>query len=136
MKKAILIFAVACGTGLSFSFGKAAHVSRQRAMQTQPAKEEKYRLVVSFVSKGAGTDGEKRKKFLEFVDTHAKKPVYKTVIWGREGESDYCFNLHELSKKEQAEFVSEVKKITAGSEIIFVDEHMACKHQSRLRTKN
>lgn len=136
MKKTILILAVACGTGLSFSFDKATHTSLQAAMQTQPAKEEKYRLVVSFVSKGTGTDSEKRKKFLEFVDTHAKKPAYKTVAWGREGESDYCFNLHELSKKEQAEFVSEVKKITAGSEIIFVDEHATCKHQNRLRTKN
>ena len=91
-----------------------------------------YRLIVSFISKGAGTDGEKRTAFLAYVNAHPKKPVYKTVVWGREGEADYCFNLSEFpSKKELITFIEDVKKIAAGSDMMNISENAECPHKGR-----
>lgn len=91
-----------------------------------------YRLIVSFISKGAGTDLEKRTAFLKYVESHPKKPAYKTVVWGREGEVDYCFNLSELSsKKEIDSFIADVKKIAAASDMVFISENAECQHKGR-----
>jgi hypothetical protein len=99
---------------------------------TTPDAPITYRLLVSFISKGAGTDGEKRTAFLAYVDSHPKKPAYKTVIWGREGETDYCFDLTELiAKKDLIEFIENVKKITAGSDRIILSENAECQHKGR-----
>jgi hypothetical protein len=88
-----------------------------------------YRLIVSFISKGAGTDSEKRTAFLAYVDGHQSKPAYKTVRWGREGETDYCFNLSEISaKKDLLGFIEEVKKIGAGSDMMHIIENAECTH--------
>ena len=91
-----------------------------------------YRLLVSFISKGAGPDSEKRTAFLAYVDAHPSKPAYKTVNWGREGEIDYCFNLSELSsKKDMIAFIESVRKIAAGSDRIIVNENAECQHKAR-----
>lgn len=91
-----------------------------------------YRLIVSFISKGAGTDSEKRTAILAYVNSHPKKPAYKTVIWGREGEADYCFNLSEFSsKKELITFIEDIKKIAAGSDMVFISENAECQHKGR-----
>ena len=91
-----------------------------------------YRLIVSFISKGAGTDSEKRTAFLAYVDGHAKKPAYKTVTWGREGETDYCFNLAELTaKKDLITFIDDIKKIAAGSDMLLISENAECAHKGR-----
>lgn len=88
-----------------------------------------YRLIVSFISKGAGTDSEKRTAFLAYVDGHKLKPAYKTVRWGREGETDYCFDLSELTaKKDLIGFIEEVKKIGAGSDMMNISENAECTH--------
>jgi hypothetical protein len=99
---------------------------------TAPDAPVTYRLLVSFTSKGAGTDAEKRAAFLNYVDSYPKKPAYKTVTWGREGETDYCFNLSELAvKKDMIEFIDGVKKATAGSDRVIVTENAVCEHQGR-----
>ncbi|MCD6019001.1 MAG: hypothetical protein K0S53_2122 [Bacteroidetes bacterium] len=91
-----------------------------------------YRLIVSFKSKGAGTPSEKRAAFLKYVDNHPQKPSYQTVLWGREGETDYCFDLAELaSKKDQVLFLEEVKRITTGSDLIDISENAECQHKGR-----
>jgi hypothetical protein len=92
---------------------------------------QSYRMIVSFTSKGAGTSAEKREAFLKYVDSHPKKPAYKTVLWGREGETDYCLTLNELSKKEQAGFVEEVKKAMAGSDQVIISENAVSQHRGR-----
>lgn len=91
-----------------------------------------YRLIVTFISKGAGTDGPKRTAFLAYVDGHPLKPAYKTVTWGREGEADYCFNLSELtSKKDLIAFIEEVKKIAGGSDMMNITENAESQHKGR-----
>jgi hypothetical protein len=95
------------------------------------SSEQSYRIIVSFTSKGAGVAAEKREAFLKYVDSHPKKPAYKTVLWGREGETDYCLTLSELSKKEQITFIEEVKKAMAGSDQVIITENAVSQHRGR-----
>jgi len=91
-----------------------------------------YRLIVSFISKGAGPDSEKIKSFLAYVNGHPKKPSYLTIAWGREGEVDYCFTLSELSsKKDLVTFIEDIKKLGAGSDMLIISENTECQHKSR-----
>lgn len=135
MKHAFIVLAMACT--ITANAASKSNIQSAKPLQEQPAaKEEKYRLIVSFISKGAGANSDQRQAFLNYVDSLAKKPAYKLVRWGREGETDYCFTLKELSKKEQSTFISEVKKKLAGSDRVFVEENAVCKHHARLQTKN
>lgn len=98
----------------------------------QTASPITYRLIVSFISKGAGPDSEKIKSFLAYSDGHPKKPAYQTIAWGREGEVDYCFTLSELtSKKDLVTFIEDIKKIGAGSDMLIVSENIECQHKGR-----
>lgn len=91
-----------------------------------------YRVIVSFKSKGEGIEYEKKTALLNYVDKHPLKPAYQTVLWGREGETDYCFDLSELpSKKELFAFLDEIKRITAGSELVDILENAECQHKGR-----
>ncbi len=88
---------------------------------------ENYRLVLEFYSIGAGIDGAAINKFQTFLDNHPKKPIYDKMRWGREGECDYCLKLSELSKKQQGEFVIEVKKLLTSSQLVHIEENKPCK---------
>lgn len=102
------------------------------SLTNSPESPITYRLIVSFISKGAGTDSEKRIAFLAYVVSHPKKPAYKTVIWGREGEADYCFTLSEFSsKKELISFIEDIKKIAAGTDMVKISENAECLHKGR-----
>lgn len=96
--------------------------------QTAQAQTEKFRLVVSFISKGAGPDNTKSAALLAYIGVHPKKPTYTVAHWGREGESDYCLNLTELTKSEQVDFVANVNKMMAGSDMVFVKENAESAH--------
>ncbi|MBS1637889.1 MAG: hypothetical protein JST26_18395 [Bacteroidetes bacterium] len=114
--------------------GASSATSSTQSSSDNTAKET-YRLIVSFMSKGNGANSDQRQKFLDYVAQHPKKPEYKSVMWGREGETDYCFKLTELSKKEQTEFVDAVKKITEGTTLVGIKENVECEHKGRLQTK-
>lgn len=103
----------------------------ETATTSSNTQVEKYRVIISFISKGTGTDGEKRQAIMSYIEKHPKKPTNSIVHWGREGETDFCLNLTELSKSEQTEFVSEIKKLAAGSDLIFISENAEKQHQGR-----
>jgi hypothetical protein len=91
-----------------------------------------YKLIVSFISKGAGTDGAKRTAFISYVEAHTQKPKFKTVLWGREGEADYCFTLSEFkNKKDASQFLEDIKKLALGSDLVLITENAKCLHKGR-----
>lgn len=106
--------------------------NRETVVSSVAATPISYRLIVSFISKGAGPDSEKIKSFLAYTDGHPKKPTYQTIAWGREGEVDYCFTLSELtSKKDLVGFIEDIKKIGAGNDMLIISENAECQHKSR-----
>jgi len=48
----------------------------------------KYRLIVSFISKGAGTDNKAAESVKTYIESHPKKPLFEVKKWGREGEKN------------------------------------------------
>ena len=91
--------------------------------QEIPAKENNYRLIISFVSAGSGIDGKTQQKVMAFITMHSSKPAYETFKWGREGEVDYCMHLKELSSSKQKVFVKNVKKLIKGKELVLLLEN-------------
>ena len=126
----IAMISLACPFMACKTKKQAATNNETSATMTEP-QTEKYRLIISFISKGAGTDGEKRQAILDYIEKHPKKPSYKTIHWGREGETDYCLNLKELSISSQETFIAEIKKIAASSDLIFISENAECPHKGR-----
>lgn len=94
-------------------------------------KTQTYRLIISFMSRGAGTNSDQKTSILTYIDTHPKKPVSNKVLWGREGETDYCFTLKELKSAEQVEFISHIKKLSEGNDLISLSENAVCQHTGR-----
>ncbi len=129
MKKLFFLAAISCLVISAISC--KAKQETASTPKTEDATPVKYRLVVTFISKGSGPDREKTTALIAFVEAHAKKPSYKAEHWGREGESDYCFNLTELSKSEQTEFVASITKLMAGSDMVFIKENAEVSHKKR-----
>ena len=88
--------------------------------------DAKYRLIVSFISIGEGINMEVQKSFEKFVASYSPKVAFETNKWGREGETDYCLQLTELSSVQQDELVRKVKEITMKK--VHIKENEKCPH--------
>jgi len=92
-----------------------------------------YRVIVSFISKGEGPDAKTKTSFESYVLSFGKKEgktiTYDIYSWGREGETDYCFYLKELSKGKQDDFVNGLKNLTKESSLVFINENSPCSHK-------
>ena len=107
----------------------ATQVVPQPINTTVPPKEEATtRFVVSFFSIGQGIDGKVNEAFVKFLDTYTKKIAYEPKHWGREGETDYCLALSELTSAEQIEFVTKAKEILVKSKLVHQKENAKCDH--------
>lgn len=89
-----------------------------------------YRLYVSFFSRASGIDHKVKESFDEFIVKYESdnnlKIEYEVVKWGREGEIDYCFQLNNLSKKQQGKFITETRKILETSKLVHIRENAEC----------
>src|SRR4051812_8836682 len=69
-----------------------------------------YALLVNFYSIGSGTENELMRKMEDFIGDYTlkiKKNIdFEKYGWGREGETDYCFRLAELSQPERKDFIA------------------------------
>lgn len=86
-----------------------------------------YRLTVSFISKGEGIDYKTKESFENWLKDQPKRPSYEVTHWGREGETNYCLKLNELSTREQEIFVRDVRTQLTDKPLVFVSEYAACK---------
>ncbi|MGZ3864253.1 MAG: hypothetical protein ACXVPN_13665 [Bacteroidia bacterium] len=125
MKKvlAFLALTLLVSSGMVAQEKKRVKKKKARANQEALAKEGTYRLVLSFISKGAGLDNATHDKVIAYVTNHPKKPAFETHRWGREGEVDYCFKLTELTADEQKVFVKDIEKMIPDKTMVFVQEN-------------
>jgi hypothetical protein len=88
---------------------------------------ETFKLVVSFISIGQGTDPEAAgllaTALAEFRSAKGKSPAYIMIPWGREGEVDYCFIMNELAPAEQREFIGFMKQKLGARTLIQIQEN-------------
>ncbi len=92
-----------------------------------------YRFTVSFYSKGGGTDYKMKEKYLNFIKEFQQKKslvlIYEITTWGKEGETDYCFKLLELTSPEQDQFVKGSKELLKESGLVIIEENTTCRHK-------
>lgn len=105
---------------------KCEHAS---ASVTPAPTEDTYRLVVSFYSNGEGIDVKTKEEYVRFLNNYTKKIAFEPTRWGREGETDYCLKLNELSETDQSEFVKKSKELLNKSTLVHVDENAKCVHK-------
>jgi hypothetical protein len=88
---------------------------------------ETYRLVISLISFGAGTDQEAKHDIDQYIIDYRDKSgvlvAYANQGWGREGESDMMFTLSELTPEKQGEFVKGIREKLKGRELILIEEN-------------
>jgi hypothetical protein len=96
------------------------------AQEKSTSENDKFPLVVSFYSMGQGTDLKVKEEFEKFLNSYPKKISYEPIHWGREGETDYCLKLSELSSSEQETFIKKAKEILKKSSLVYVNEQAKC----------
>lgn len=88
---------------------------------------ETYRLVISLISIGAGTDQEAKHDIDQYIIEYKLKTGYKAEYanqaWGREGESDMMFTLSGLTPERQVEFIKGIREKFKGRELIQIEEN-------------
>lgn len=141
--KSIAIITIAIAALLSCKNSKSttatsAATKTQTEMNDNPRvdlPDSMYRVIVSFISIGAGTDGKALEQLNQIIDQHQKDfgmPVAKEEIrWGREGEVDVCFKLLGQDKKAKDTFVRNLQEAFKGNELVFVEENTIAKHKPR-----
>lgn len=94
--------------------------------------EQNYRFIVSFFSVSAGPDNEGMRAFDDWVARYSEKRgiqiKYEKTSWGREGETEYCFLLNEMTPAEQTEFVASAREQLKSASRVNTYENQPCKH--------
>lgn len=101
--------------------------------------ENAYRVIVSFISIGAGTDGKAYDQLKDYISRNDEKGVaisHETINWGREGEVDVCFKLKEMDKQDGDKFVEGLKKTFEGNNLVQITENSPALHQPRPQPKS
>ena len=91
------------------------------------------RLVIVFYSIGEGSEFPIFNAFEDSIGSYSQK-IGKTIdymktSWGREGETDFCLKLNELSQTEQEDFISKTRLQLKIAKWVHIYENQACKHK-------
>lgn len=93
----------------------------------------KYRLIISFISIGEGTDPVAREKMEGILSKWemkaGKKIQMESFPWGREGEVDFCFLLNELSAPDQAALARELREAFIMHPLVQISEYQESMHK-------
>lgn len=92
-----------------------------------------YKFSISFISIGGGINESLKDKYDQFIHDFSTKSTvkldYEVIHWGKEGETDYCFKLSELTPKEQDQFMSDSRLILKESNLVNIEENVPCRHK-------
>lgn len=123
----LTLFALVLLMGISCKHRKKIQESPKNTsveVQENATQKTSYRLIVSFISRGAGIDTKLYSTVTDFLEKHPKKPVYEKKHWGREGEVDLLLQLNEFkSSSEKDQFIKELKSLTGNAERIHFKEN-------------
>lgn len=90
------------------------------------------RLVLQFYSDGSGSDYPSIIAYEDSIGSFSgrigKNIDYLKKPWGREGETEFCLGLKELTQTEQKEFVDFTRKVLKNAKHVNIYENAACRH--------
>lgn len=102
---------------LTFLTFVVCQLNAQSITQTQKDK-----LVVSFISIGAGIDYKAKDRLSLFVEGFQREHKIELDVsiksWGREGEVDCTYNLDKLTKKQCKVFVEKIEDMFSGNNLV------------------
>lgn len=117
---------------LIFSCGSTKNVNTEAVTKTDTTISDaagNYGLVVSFYSPGNGIDHKMKQEYAEFLTTNYPKTNYETIRWGKEGETDFCFQLNDLKENERELFVKESRELLSKSSRVHIYENVPCRNK-------
>ena len=101
------------------------------------ADSTKYTLVIMFYSIGEGIENEYVRALEDSISSFSaqiKKNIdYQKTSWGREGETDFCMQLFELTDVEKAQFISQMKMQLKKAKWVNIFENYPCMHRKRTK---
>ncbi len=84
------------------------------------------KFTVSFISAGAGVDYKAEDKFRDFVakfqQEHRTGPLYQIQKWGKEGETDYNFNLSRVQPPVKASLKEKLTKMFEDNALVKIQD--------------
>ncbi len=135
----LLLVNAACKSGSKVSAGgEPGAAAQEQASAQEPLVQswtrdqaakgpERFRLVVSLISIGEGTDPEGMRLIERYVEDFGKLSgkslSYVLIPWGREGEVDCCFALNELTPALQTQFIEGLKERIKGRNLLQINEN-------------
>lgn len=140
MKTSIIIATALFFTAGTLSCCKSSKSSAGQKEQIQNDKpsaeamktngEKLMPLKVQFYSIGQGIDFKMKTSFLDWLKNYpvpeGKTLDYQEKYWGREGETDICFELNGWDTGTKSTFIREAKKFVSGSKLVHVFENESC----------
>jgi hypothetical protein len=128
----IFIAATSCKQAKETS-AASGNETMTKAEQKADSFPEKSRLVISFYSVASGVDYPYVLKFEDSIGEYAGELGinidYEKTHWGREGETDFCMELTELTSEQQADFVNRTRKLLESAEHVKIYENEPCRHR-------
>jgi hypothetical protein len=132
----MMVGTISCGGTKSASSGKQDKMSNSQA-KSKPAynPEKQYPVKVSFISIGTGIDLKLQSEFEAWLKDYFKKEAittdYFVTYWGREGETDYCFEFNNLNAGQMNSFRNAIKTFFHNKERVHVEENSHCRGNLR-----
>ena len=85
-------------------------------------RNQKDKLVVSFISIGTGIDYKAKDRLFSFVEEfqlqHKVELDVSIKSWGREGEVDCTYDIDKLTKKQCKVFVEKIEEMFNGNNLV------------------
>jgi hypothetical protein len=119
------------------SGNEGSEVIQNEPRQSNPqTKKEIEKITVSFISIGEGIDFEAMTNYKDFIDNWkssvGKSVSYETIGWGREGETDFCIDMTNISDSESKKFLAETREKIKNNSLVQIETNQQCK-ESRIR---
>jgi hypothetical protein len=89
---------------------------------------QRWSLVVSFLSQCCGTDHEAAAQLEALVASLPTPPRRARGMWGKEGETDACFDLAPLAPADRERFIASVRKEVARK-LVTATTDAQCRHE-------
>ena len=106
------------------------HEERIDSISENKTDTSNCRLVILFYSIGNGTEFSISNAFEDSIGSYSlkigKTIDYKKTAWGREGETDFCLKLNELTPAERLEFISMARSQLKIAKWVNIFENYPC----------
>ncbi len=129
----LLMFGLSCKESKELNSSTANQVVPAELVSKTDTFPAKSRLVITFFSVASGVDFQSILRFEDSIGEYAGELGinidYEKTHWGREGETDFCLELKELSSDQQTEFINRTIELLKTAEHVNIYENAECKHR-------